>query len=105
MAERGLFIVHGLALSDCIYDTVKNAPLCNPEDLRMLNGPDVLEQGRYTLWMQYKPLNSSTIKCLRIHVYDRDQDTNRETKNACYYNERRIMFVYLNDDIQEDIWY
>ena len=104
MAERRLFIVSGLALGDCIYDTVKNSPLCSPEDIRMLNGPDVLCQGRYTLWMQYKPFNSSTVKRLRINVYDRDQDTNRETKKACYYDERRIMFVYLNDDINNDIW-
>ena len=102
--ERMLFIVHGLAVGDCIYDTINNTPLCNPQDLGMFNGPDVLDQGRYTLWMQYKPNNSSTVKCLRVNVYDRDQDTNRETKKSCYYNEKRIMFVYLNDDIQNDIW-
>lgn len=106
-AGEVFFIWQGLALSDCIYDTVKNIPLFYPADIRMLNvnGLESWEED-HILWMQYQQFNSRIRKCLRIHLYDTDSDTSRETKKVCYYNKEKIMFVYFLDDIYgDDYWY
>lgn len=102
-AERRLFIVRGLAFADCIYDTLQNAPLFYPENVNIFYEPNVLIRGCFIFMAQYRKDNSHTLQNLQVHVYDRDQNTSQETKKACFCDERRSMFVYLDDEVNY-IW-
>ena len=94
-SELFLFIFTGFATTDCLYDANRNIPLCYANDLYFLHS-DKKSQYYYILWLNYKSHLSS--KFVQVRVYNTGQSMDGETKAPCYFDEKRIMFVYLGDN-------